>query len=128
MKKLVLILLFSSSFLLFSQEEKDTSIVDYPDKEASFPGGLAKMMKYFSENLEYPKMEFETIPNGRIIIEFVINKDGSIEQVKARKEGIKELDEEYIRVIKNMPNWIPAEVNGEKVRSKGVLPIRIHFQ
>lgn len=125
MKILLLILVFTP-FLLFSQE--DTTVVLYPDQEAEFPGGAAKMMKYISKNIQYPEIEFETVPDGRIFIEFIINKDGSIEQVKARKEGIKELDEEYIRVIKNMPNWIPAQVNGEKVISRVILPIRIHLQ
>lgn len=124
--KTILIFLFTLPFLLFSQEE-DTTIVLYPHKEAEFPGGSAEMMKYIRENLEYAKIEFETVPDGRIFIEFIVNLDGSIEQVKARKEGLKELDEEYIRVIKSMPNWIPAEVNGEKVRSRMLLPFTICF-
>ncbi|PWH84931.1 hypothetical protein DIT68_12370 [Brumimicrobium oceani] len=114
-------------FFLFSQVE-DTTIVLYPDIEAKFPGGPTEMKRFIIDNLEYPKIEFETIPDGRIFIEFIVNLDGSIEQVKTREEGVKELDNAYIEVIKNMPNWIPAEVNGVKVRSRGILPFRICFQ
>ncbi|WP_107039729.1 energy transducer TonB [Brumimicrobium mesophilum] len=122
------ILILFTPLLLFSQEKTDTTIVLYPDVEAKFPGGPTEMMKYIRENLEYPKIEFETVPNGRIVIEFIINMDGSIEKVKSRKESVNELDNAYIEVIKNMPNWIPAEVNGVRVRTKMVLPFTICFQ
>ncbi|WP_417264895.1 energy transducer TonB [Brumimicrobium sp.] len=115
-------------FLLFSQEEIDTTIVLYPDIEAEFPGGPTEMKRFIIDNLEYPKIEFETVPNGRIFVEFIINIDGSIEQVIVRKEGLKELDNAYIELVKNMPNWIPAEVEGKKVRSRALLPFSIHFQ
>src|SRR5690554_3190607 len=87
-------------FLLFSQEEIDTTIVLYPDIEAEFPGGPTEMKRFIIDNLEYPKIEFETVPNGRIFVE----------------------------LVKNMPNWIPAEVEGKKVRSRALLPFSIHFQ
>ena len=115
-------------FLLFSQEEIDTTIVLYPDIEAEFPGGPTEMKRFIIDNLEYPTIEFETVPNGRIFVEFIINIDGSIEQVKTRNEGVKELDNAYIELVKNMPNWIPAEVDGKKVRSRALLPFSIHFQ
>lgn len=143
--KIVFLLVFSIPFLIFSQEEtpvisdnigncdtiyiqKDTSIVRYPDQEAQFPGGSAKMKKYIIEHLQYPKIEFETPPYGKVFVEFIVNIDGSIEQVEIQKGGIKELDEMYIQLVKNMPNWIPAEVDGKKVRSRILLPFSIHFQ
>lgn len=126
--KTILIFYLLIPFLLFSQEEIDTTIVLYPDIEAEFPGGPTEMKRFIIDNLEYPKIEFETVPNGRIFVEFIINIDGSIEQVIVRKEGLKELDNAYIELVKNMPNWIPAEVEGKKVRSRALLPFSIHFQ
>nr|WP_299202460.1 energy transducer TonB [uncultured Brumimicrobium sp.] len=125
--KTILIFYLLIPFLLFSQEEIDTTIVLYPDIEAEFPGGPTEMKRFIIDNLEYPKIEFETVPNGRIFVEFIINIDGSIEQVIVRKEGLKDLDNAYIELVKNMPNWIPAEVEGKKVRSRALLPFSIHF-
>ena len=143
--KCFFILIISTNFLLFSHEERsvisgnidncdtlfvqaDTTIVLYPDVEAQFPGGAAKMKRYISERLHYPKIELETPPYSETIVEFVVNKDGSIEQVELRKKGIKEIDDMYIKLVKNMPNWIPAEVEGKKVRSRFLLPFSIPFQ
>jgi protein TonB len=140
MKKLIIIILFFAPFLLFSQEEtlelyntiqnndtlliqQDTSKIEfYPEEEAYFQGGSAEMMKYINENLHYPKLEFETVPNGKIIVEFIVNIDGSLEQIKVLKGEPKEMDDTISELIKNMPNWIPAEQDGEIVRSRVRFP------
>jgi protein TonB len=144
--RLILIFIFCIPLVLFSQEEQlelpknihnndkivadqDTlTIVDYPDVEAQFPGGSAEMMKYLIKNFKYPDCLMAEYPYGRIFIEFTVNIDGSKEQVKVLKGIAKELDDEAIRVVKNMPNWIPAEKEGEKVRSRKLLPITIHLK
>lgn len=144
--RLILTFIFCIPLVLFSQEEQlelpknihnndkivadqDTlTIVDYPDVEAQFPGGSAEMMKYLIKNFKYPDCLMAEYPYGRIFIEFIVNTDGSIEQVKVLKRIAKELDDEAIRVVKNMPNWIPAEKEGEKVRSRRRLPITIHLK
>lgn len=147
--KIILTFFFILPFLLFSQEEKPeyntenqmitpskkqhpdslkNKIYDFPDVEAQFPGGNTEMKKYINDNLHYSEIDFETIANGKIFVGFIVNIDGSIENVKVLRGIAKELDEEFVRVVKGMPNWIPGEVNGEKVRSRGRIPFSIHFQ
>lgn len=131
MKLVFLILIFFPITIYAQNEHLDSSrgkIYEFPDVEAKFPGGSAEMLNYFSENISYSALEIETIPNGRIFISFVVNTDGSIEDVAVFKGVNKGIDKEYVRVVKNMPKWIPAQVNGEKVRSRSRLPFSIHFQ
>ena len=90
----------------------------------AFSGGTAAMMKFISENIQYPKAAKENGIQGRAICQFVINKDGSIvDVVVTRSTGDSTLDEEAIRVIESMPNWTPGMQRGQAVRVKYTLPI-----
>ncbi|MBW7867884.1 MAG: energy transducer TonB [Brumimicrobium sp.] len=101
----------------------EAPIIDYPDKEASFPGGAAAMKKFLADNVKYPEIAMELGDQGRVFVEFVVNKDGSIEQVKVLRGVSSELDKEAQRVVRSMPKWVPAEANGEKVRARCRIPI-----
>lgn len=103
------------------QEESD--IVDFPDVEASFYGGLTAMKKYFSENLHYPTEVVEKNEQGRVYLEFIVEKDGSISNTRVKRGVSDAIDREAIRLIKNMPKWKPAEKDGEVVRSMCTIPI-----
>ncbi|MFA5574427.1 MAG: energy transducer TonB [Brumimicrobium sp.] len=110
------------------EPEPEAPIVEFPDKEAEFPGGMAAMRKFLAENVKYPEISMELRDQGRVIVEFIINKDGSIEQVVIRKGVSKELDAEARRVVYSMPKWIPAETGGERVRTKARIPINFILQ
>ena len=120
--KTILSLLLFIPVLLFSQQS-DMEPVDFPDKEANFPGGDEAMKKFLAENLEYPEIAMQLGDQGRVYIEFIVNKDGTLEQVGVLKGVSKELDSESVRVIKTMPLWTPAELDGEKVRARCRIPI-----
>src|SRR5690554_5178282 len=86
------------------EEEPDipappAEIVDYPDVEAGFPGGAAAMKQFLADNIKYPEIAMELGDQGRVFIEFVVNKDGSIEQVKVLRGVSKEIDIEARRVV-----------------------------
>lgn len=106
----------------------DAPIVDFPDKEASFPGGIAAMQKFIAENINYPEIAMDLGDQGRVFIEFVINRDGTIEQVKILRGVSKELDAEARRVVRSMPKWTPAEQKGEPVRARARIPINFILQ
>jgi protein TonB len=115
------------------QEEPDApappaEIIDYPDVEAGFPGGAAAMKKFLAENIKYPEIAMELGDQGRVFIEFVVNKDGSIEQVKVLRGVSREIDVEAKRVVRRMPEWQPAESNGEPVRARCRIPINFILQ
>src|SRR5690554_1691155 len=86
------------------EEEPDipappAEIVDYPDVEAGFPGGAAAMKQFLADNIKYPEIAMELGDQGRVFIKFVVNKDGSIEQVKVLRGVSKEIEIEASRVV-----------------------------
>lgn len=93
-----------------------------------FPGGQQAMMKFISENLKYPVAAQENGIQGRVICQFVINRDGSVvDVIVVRSAGDQYLDNEAIRVIKSMPKWIPGKQKGKPVRVKYTIPINFHL-
>ena len=98
-------------------------VMETVDVQASFPGGKTELVQYVASNLKYPEEAVENNISGKVFVEFVANKDGSISDVKVLKGIGYGCDKEAKRVIANSVNWTPAELNGEKVRQKLVLPI-----
>lgn len=93
-----------------------------------FPGGQQAMMQFISENIEYPIAAQENGIQGRVICQFVINRDGSIvDVVVVRSAGDRHLDSEAIRVVKSMPKWIPGKQKGKPVRVKYTIPINFRI-
>jgi len=99
------------------------SIYGVVDELASFPGGEAACMKWLSDHIKYPEECKKDGIEGRVHVQFVVNKDGSIPEVKVLKSPHPLLSEEAIRVVKAMPKWKPAKANGEIVRQRIMLPI-----
>lgn len=93
-----------------------------------FPSGQQAMMKFISENLEYPVAAQENGIEGRVVCSFVVNKDGSIvDVVTVRSSGDRYLDQEAIRVIQSMPKWTPGKQKGQPVRVKYTIPINFRL-
>lgn len=98
------------------------------EQQAQFPGGQPALMKWLSNNLKYPERAQQNDIEGRVTVKFVVNADGSIEQVSVAKGVDKDLDQEAVRVVKKMPKWQPGKNNGVAVRSYFYLPVVFKLQ
>ena len=96
---------------------------DVVEQMPSFPGGQKALIEYLTANVRYPDDCEETCVQGRVIVSFVVERDGSITEAKVVKSVYPSLDEEALRVVNGMPKWIPGSLNGERVRTKYVIPI-----
>lgn len=94
----------------------------------SFPGGDAALFKYLSDNIKYPVIAQETGVQGRVICQFVVNRDGSIVDIEVVRSVDKSLDAEAVRVISKMPKWTPGKQRGKTVRVKYTLPVNFRLQ
>lgn len=102
------------------QPEKIFEAVEQP---AEFPGGQAALMKWLSSNIRYPENAQQNGVQGRVIVKFVVEKDGSISNAQVVKGVDKDLDQEALRVVKRMPKWQPGKNNGQAVRAYFTLPV-----
>ena len=102
--------------------ETDT-VMDKCEVMPKFPGGESGMMKFLTENVKYPKEALDKGITGRVLVEFVVERDGSINDVKIMKSVDPILDNEAIRIVKAMPKWEPGTMNGKAVRVKHTLPV-----
>lgn len=112
----------------YSENIKEDEIVSTADKMPRFKGGDKKLQKYLNKNLNYPTLAKENRVEGTIYISFVVTKKGKITNITQlnRKNGWG-LDEEAYRVIKSMPKWKPAKLNGKRVNCKLTLPIKFRL-
>ena len=106
-----------------AQTEPDDKPFDVVEQMPSFPGGMEALMKFISENVKYPKEAEEKGLQGRVVVRYIIEKDGSISEVEIAKSVNEYLDAEAIRVVNAMPKWIPGKQKGENVRVKFTIPI-----
>ena len=110
------------------EEEAEEEIFQVVEKMASFPGGNAKLMEFLRKELVYPQIAIDNNVQGRVFVQFVVNRDGSIQDVKVTRGVDPILDEEAIRIVKKMPKWVPAEQRGKTVRSRFTLPVMFKFK
>ena len=99
------------------------NVFDVVEDMPQYPDGMQGMMKFLIENISYPKDAQEKKISGRVLVTFVVEKDGSISNVETVKSVFPSLDDEAVRVVKSMPNWKPGKQNGKVVRVKYTLPI-----
>lgn len=107
---------------------KEEEIFVAVEQQAEFPGGQAALMKWLSNNIRYPESAQQNDIQGRVVVKFVVEKDGSIGQATIAKGVDKDLDREAIRVVKKMPKWQPGKNNGVAVRSYFTLPVTFRLQ
>lgn len=98
------------------------------EQKPSFPGGEAAMYQWLSNNIVYPPAASEVGIQGRVVVEFVVGKDGSITNARVVRTRHPALDKEALRVIKAMPNWIPGRNNGQPVKVTYTLPVTFKLQ
>ena len=109
-------------------EIKPTLMGDVVEQMPSFPGGPQALLNYLSEHINYPEGYEEICVQGRVVITFVVEKDGSLSDITVVKSLEKAFDEEALRAVKSMPKWIPAMQNGEPVRAKYTVPITFRLK
>ena len=112
-----------------AEEEDEEVVFVVVESMPEFPGGQQALFKYLSENVKYPVIAQENGIQGRVICQFVVNKDGSIVDVEVvRSGGDASLDKEAVRVIKSMPKWKPGKQRGKPVRVKYTVPVNFKLQ
>lgn len=109
------------------EDEQPVSIA-MVEQKPEFPGGEAAMYKWLSDNIVYPSAASEEGVQGRVVVEFVVGKDGSISNVKVVRPRHPALDKEALRVVKAMPNWLPGRNNGQPVKVTYTLPVTFKLQ
>ena len=108
--------------------EVATKVFDVVEEMPSFPGGQGALMQYLASNIKYPVVAQENGVQGRVIVSFVVERDGSISDVKVARSVDPSLDREAQRVVKSMPKWKPGKQNGSAVRVKYTVPVVFRLQ
>ena len=115
-----------------AQTHKDTTtddkVYEVCEQMPIFEDGDAALLKYLRENLKYPDKTKDRGVQGRLAIGFIVEKDGSLTDVKVLRPVDIDIDAEVLRVVKGMPKWIPGRHNGQRVRVRYLLPIHICLQ
>jgi len=131
------IVLFLTLFTFHASAQED--IAPYPvdahpeittgeEKEAEFPGGQRAMHQFIADNVEYPKSSRKKKEEGTVFVQFIIEGDGSLFDIKVIRGVSEALDNEAIRVVKLMPKWSPGESHGKVVRVKYTLPLNFRLE
>lgn len=110
------------------EKPKEEQIFVAVEQQAEFPGGPAALMRWLSQNVRYPEAAQQNDVQGRVVVKFVVEKDGSIGAATIAKGVDKDLDREALRVVKKMPKWQPGKNNGVAVRSYFNLPVVFKLQ
>ena len=105
--------------------EEEEQIFEVVEQDPEFPGGLQSMMKFIKQNYKKPRKANELGISGRIFVQFVVDKSGTIKNVSIAKGIGHGCDEEAVRVLKMMPKWVPGKQNGRAVSVKYMVPIRV---
>ena len=106
-----------------TSQESQEKVYDVVEEMPSFPGGQSALIQYLGNNIQYPVEAQENGVQGRVIVNFVVEDDGSISRVKVAKSADPALDREAMRVVESMPKWIPGKQNGECVRVRYSVPV-----
>ncbi len=109
------------------QKQDENGVYLVPDKMPEFPGGNGALMKYLAENIRYPEKAQKEGIQGRVIVQFVVDKTGKIINPKAIRNVSPELDAEAVRVVSTMPTWKPGGEKGENVDVRFTLPIQFRL-
>lgn len=137
MKKQIFLALMASVLMLSSSvslmattpennptEDKQERVFDVVEVMPQYPGGIPQMMKFISSNIKYPKDAIKKGMQGAVVVQFVVEPDGSVSNVHVVRRVFPSLDKEAVRMVKAMPKWSPGMQNGKPVRVRFNVPIR----
>lgn len=119
---MMLVLLFSF-MTSTAQTKKNDMVFDVVEVMPQFPGGQIAMLQYLMKNIKYPEQAVKEGIQGRVAVSFIVEKDGSISDVKPVLSVHPLLNKEAVRVVKSMPKWTPGKQNGKPVRVRFNLPV-----
>lgn len=108
--------------------EDDDEIFQVVEEMPEFPGGMAECMKFIAKNIQYPAISQENGVQGKVIVRFVVNKDGSVSDAEVARSVDPYLDKEALRIIGQMPKWKPGKQRGELVRVRYTVPVTFRLQ
>ena len=108
--------------------DASNKVYEVVEQMPSFPGGDAAMMKYLAENIKYPVSAQKAKEQGRVVVQFIVEKDGAVTGVKTVRSVTPALDAEAVRVVKAMPKWTPGRQDGQLVRVKYNVPVSFRLQ
>ena len=111
-----------------SQKDQKEEPFDVVEDMPAFPGGMEAMIQFISNNIQYPADAQKQKIDGRVLVNFVVEKDGSITEVKVIKPTFPSLDAEAVRVVKAMPKWKPGYQKGQAVRVQFTMPINFSLK
>ena len=129
MKKLILMLLMAGCCLMTANAQKtvvsqtNQKVFDTVEQMPEYPGGMQAMIEFLQTNMKYPEDAAKQKVEGRVMVQFVVETDGSVTDVHVAKQVFPSLDAEAIRVVQAMPKWTPGKEKGRVVRVKYNLPI-----
>lgn len=110
------------------QKQEPVYEQDKVEQKAEFTGGMMKQIEFMMQNLKYPKEAEKDGASGTVRVHFIVEKDGTLTDVKVPDSVHPALDAEGIRLVKSMPKWTPAKVKGKAVRSKMILPVQFRLK
>lgn len=110
------------------EEEDEQEIFQVVEQDPEFPGGVEALYKYIQSNIKYPQLAKENNITGRVFVTFVVEKDGSVSNVKAARDIGGGCGAEAVRVVKSMPKWKPGKQRGKAVRAAYTLPVNFTLQ
>lgn len=108
--------------------QKNQKVFDVVEQMPEYPGGIQALFEYLSQNVKYPADAEKQKVEGRVIATFVVETDGTINNVEVVKPVFPSLDAEAIRVLQGMPKWTPGKQSGKEVRVKYTVPINFHLK
>jgi protein TonB len=108
--------------------KKNQKVFDVVEQMPEFPGGMEALVKYMAENMKYPEDAKKQQVEGRVLVQFIVETDGSVSNTEVLKRVFPSLDAEAVRVISGMPKWIPGKQNGKVVRVKYTIPVSFRFK
>ena len=129
MKKLILMLLMAGGCLMTANAQKtvvsqtNQKVFDTVEQMPEYPGGMQAMIAFLQTNMKYPEDAAKQKVEGRVMVQFVVETDGSVSDVHVAKQVFPSLDAEAVRVVQAMPKWTPGKEKGRVVRVKYLLPI-----
>ena len=134
MKKLLLMSLMalfgfttvSAQKTVVSQKNED--VFDIVEQMPEYPGGMQALFEFLKENIKYPEDAQKQKVEGRVLVKFVVETDGSISNIEVAKNAFPSLDAEAERVVRIMPKWTPGKQKGQVVRVKFMLPINFSLK
>ena len=110
------------------EDDEDNKVFDMVEVQPSFPGGTSEMMSWISSHLKYPAIAAENGIEGKVIVQFVVGKNGAIRDANIVRALNPSCDKEALRVVNAMPRWLPGKQNGKEVSVKFTLPITFKLQ